>query len=215
MTLGKGNDVIAITGGQINGAIVTGTGNNQLTMSGGAVTGDVNLGNGSNVVTLMGGQINGSIALGVGNDTVTLFTGSTITGSIDGGGGTNAFVLDGTGSGLFAGAIGNFQTLTKQNTGTWELTNSISGATAVAVTGGTLILSGDSTYTGGTTIAAGTLQLGNGGTSGSITGDVVNKQWYIRDQPFGHLHLRRRHFRQRLLRADRLRDYRAYCQQQL
>jgi fibronectin-binding autotransporter adhesin len=39
---------------------------------------------------------------------------------------------------------------------------------------GTLILSGDNTYTGGTTITAGTLQLGNGGASGSILGDVVN-----------------------------------------
>ena len=39
---------------------------------------------------------------------------------------------------------------------------------------GTLILNGDNTYTGGTTISAGTLQLGNGGTSGSILGDVVD-----------------------------------------
>ena len=39
---------------------------------------------------------------------------------------------------------------------------------------GTQILSGDNTYTGGTTISTGTLQLGNGGTSGSIVGDVVN-----------------------------------------
>jgi fibronectin-binding autotransporter adhesin len=35
-------------------------------------------------------------------------------------------------------------------------------------------LSGANTYSGGTTISAGTLQLGNGGTSGSIVGDVVN-----------------------------------------
>jgi autotransporter-associated beta strand protein len=39
---------------------------------------------------------------------------------------------------------------------------------------GTLILSGDNTYSGGTTIGAGTLQLGNGGTSGSIVGNVVD-----------------------------------------
>lgn len=36
------------------------------------------------------------------------------------------------------------------------------------------MLTGNSTYTGGTTIAAGTLQIGNGGTSGSITNDVSN-----------------------------------------
>ena len=39
---------------------------------------------------------------------------------------------------------------------------------------GTLILSGANTYTGGTTISGGTLQLGNGGTTGSILGDVVD-----------------------------------------
>jgi len=39
---------------------------------------------------------------------------------------------------------------------------------------GTTILTGANSYTGGTTISAGTLQLGNGGTTGSITGNVVD-----------------------------------------
>ncbi|QEL26192.1 autotransporter outer membrane beta-barrel domain-containing protein [Bosea sp. F3-2] len=39
---------------------------------------------------------------------------------------------------------------------------------------GTLVLSADNSYTGGTVISGGTLQLGNGGMSGSILGDVVN-----------------------------------------
>ena len=39
---------------------------------------------------------------------------------------------------------------------------------------GTTILTGANTYTGGTTISAGTLQLGNGGTMGSITGNVLD-----------------------------------------
>ena len=39
---------------------------------------------------------------------------------------------------------------------------------------GTLTLTGSNTYTGGTTLAGGTLQIGDGGTSGSIVGNVVN-----------------------------------------
>ncbi|HYC94227.1 MAG TPA: autotransporter outer membrane beta-barrel domain-containing protein, partial [Sphingomicrobium sp.] len=39
---------------------------------------------------------------------------------------------------------------------------------------GTLILTGTNRYTGGTTVAEGTLQIGNGGTSGSIVGNVTN-----------------------------------------
>ncbi len=48
------------------------------------------------------------------------------------------------------------------------------GGSVVKVGTGTLILTGDNAYTGGTTIAAGTLQLGNGGTTGSVVGDVLN-----------------------------------------
>ena len=39
---------------------------------------------------------------------------------------------------------------------------------------GTTILTANNTYTAGTTINAGTLQLGNGGTTGSILGNVLN-----------------------------------------
>src|SRR5207249_2294163 len=39
---------------------------------------------------------------------------------------------------------------------------------------GTLTLSGDNTYTGLTTVSAGTLQVDSGGTTGSIVGNVVN-----------------------------------------
>jgi outer membrane autotransporter protein len=39
---------------------------------------------------------------------------------------------------------------------------------------GTLTLTGENTFSGGTTIDAGILQIGNGGTQGSIVGDVVD-----------------------------------------
>jgi autotransporter-associated beta strand protein len=54
----------------------------------------------------------------------------------------------------------------------------ISGTGALIQAGeGTLILAGNNTYTGGTTITDGTLQVGNGGTSGWIAGNIVNNQY--------------------------------------
>jgi outer membrane autotransporter protein len=51
----------------------------------------------------------------------------------------------------------------------------VTGSGAVRQDGsGTTILTGDSSYTGGTTITQGTLVLGNGGTTGSIQGNVLN-----------------------------------------
>ena len=51
----------------------------------------------------------------------------------------------------------------------------ISGTGSVSQIGtGTTILTSDNIYTGGTTISAGTLQLGNGGASGSILGNVTD-----------------------------------------
>ncbi len=56
-----------------------------------------------------------------------------------------------------------------------EVSGKIDGAGVLEKVGtGVLILSGENTYRGETTITAGTLQIGNGGASGSILGDVTN-----------------------------------------
>jgi autotransporter-associated beta strand protein len=91
--------------------------------------------------------------------------------------GINA-TLGGIGDNPNTGKAGNLNlgstTLTLgQNGGSAEYSGVISGSGGLAkVGGGTQTLTANNTYTGSTTIAQGTLQLGNGGTGGGILGDV-------------------------------------------
>ena len=78
-------------------------------------------------------------------------------------------------SGSIAGDVLNNGTLAFNRSDTVTFAGAITGSGAVNQIGtGTTILTGDNSYGGGTTISAGTLQLGNDGASGSITGNVVN-----------------------------------------
>ncbi len=55
------------------------------------------------------------------------------------------------------------------------ISGQISGSGALVKTGtGSLTLAGANTYTGSTTISGGMLQLGNGGTTGSVLGNIAN-----------------------------------------
>lgn len=54
---------------------------------------------------------------------------------------------------------------------------------------GTLTLAGDNAYSGTTTISAGTLQLGNGGSTGSIAGNIVNHGALVLDRSDAALNL--------------------------
>ncbi|HEY9131885.1 MAG TPA: autotransporter outer membrane beta-barrel domain-containing protein [Dyella sp.] len=110
------------------------------------------------------------------------------TGSVIKGGGTTAVLnLDG---GILranrdeANFLNGFQTLTVGSEGAWFDTNGHDIGIATAFSGsstfnklglGTLALTGDSSgFTGPTTISAGTLQLGDGGTTGMIGSDVTD-----------------------------------------
>jgi outer membrane autotransporter protein len=145
--------------------------------AGGAIQGAldalVTIGNASVDFTNKGAVV-GDLVFGAGNAALHFYTGSSLTGNLTAGTGMNTISLNGSGNDTFSSPITNFQTITKENDGTWTLSGVVSGPTFLNVTQGTLILSAADTYTGGTTISSGTLQLGDGGASGGIVGDVID-----------------------------------------
>lgn len=91
---------------------------------------------------------------------------------------------NGGGTGSVTGDIIDSGTLVFDHSNTVAYAGVISGGGALKQIGsGTLILTGDNTYTGLTTIALGAaLQLGDGGTTGSIAGDIVDHGTLIIDR---------------------------------
>lgn len=79
---------------------------------------------------------------------------------------TNNLILAGTTPTITVNALGTGKTAT--------ISAVIQGTAGLTKSGtGTLILTEANTYTGGTTISAGTLQLGNGGSTGSIANTAI------------------------------------------
>ncbi|MFT4268858.1 MAG: autotransporter outer membrane beta-barrel domain-containing protein [Xenophilus sp.] len=148
--------------GTINGSIV-------ITSASGTTAGD-------NTITNTG-TINGSITTGSGNDTINLYTGSVITGSIDGGDGINTLNLLGDGAATtLSSAVSNFSSLVKSGSGTWVVSSVLAdgaysgnGALTVTVEGGTLVLTGANTYTGGTVLESGEIEVGSSSALGTGT----------------------------------------------
>ncbi len=78
-------------------------------------------------------------------------------------------------SGSIAGNVTDNGALSFDRSNSYSFAGTITGSGVVDQIGsGVVILTANDTYTGGTTIGAGTLQLGNGGTTGSITGNVTD-----------------------------------------
>ena len=82
-----------------------------------------------------------------------------------------------SGSGTVKNGDGNALLTVGNNGGSGTFSGSLSDGASYALSvakngSGTQILTGNNTHSGGTTIAAGTLQIGDGGVSGSLSGDI-------------------------------------------
>ena len=158
-------DVSAVPGSSITFASLSGSGTVNL----GAHT--INL---TTATGLFSGAITGSGGLTLGSGTEVLAGTNTYTGGTVISAGTLQIGNRGTG-GSIVGDVFDAGTLAFSRTDTSVFSGTISGPGAVARIGfGTTILTANNSYSGGTTITAGTLQIGNGGTAGSISGDVTD-----------------------------------------
>ena len=82
---------------------------------------------------------------------------------------------NGATAGSIAGNVVNNAALTFDRSDNITFGGTISGTGVLTQAGsGILTLTGNNTYTGGTTISSGTLQIGAGGSAGSIAGNVAD-----------------------------------------
>jgi autotransporter-associated beta strand protein len=129
---------------------------------------------GNNSYTLTGGAVTGTTLTKTGGGKLTLANDNTFTQTTV----SNGILQIGKGgkTGSIQGDIVNNAELIFNRSNAIYYEDVISGSGSLEKTGaGTLILSNNHSYTDLTTITAGTLQIGDGGTTGSIQGDIVNK----------------------------------------
>ena len=119
---------------------------------------------------------------GTGPGTVNFLSGKTIvsgnntyTGATNVSAGATAQFGNGGANGLITGNVTNNGAVAVNLSSSATYAGVISGGGTFEKLGSnTLSLSGTNTYSGGTTISAGTLNIGAAGTTGSITGNIVN-----------------------------------------
>ncbi|WP_329740498.1 autotransporter-associated beta strand repeat-containing protein [Dyella sp. A6] len=123
-----------------------------------------------------GGAVSGTGALLLPLGGTLILTGTnTYSGITSISGGSLLQIGNGGTSGSITGNVDNFGTLVFDRSNAVNFAGSIArNGTLIQQGTGTLVLSGTNSYAGGTTISAGTLQIGNGGSTGSIVGSVTN-----------------------------------------
>jgi fibronectin-binding autotransporter adhesin len=159
-------DISAVTGGGVGFASLSGTGTvdlgaNTLTLS--------------NAADTFSGVIAGSGGLVIAGGNEVLSGANTYTGGTLVDPGATLQIGDNSIGGSVQGAIADNGTLIFDRSDIDVVANVISGTGGLVSGGvGTTVLTAADTYTGGTTITVATLQIGNGGTTGSIVGNVTD-----------------------------------------
>jgi outer membrane autotransporter protein len=135
--------------------------------------------------TIIGGVVQISNDAGLGNANGTLTFGGADPNTGLPGSGTLAVTAttSATRNVVLNNIVGFANTIDVSGANDYTIGGVISGQGALTKTdGGALTLTGNDTYTGGTTIGAGTVQLGKGGTSGSIVGNVTDNGTLVFDR---------------------------------
>jgi fibronectin-binding autotransporter adhesin len=119
-----------------------------------------------------------------GNIALDVSKGAVVTGSLqatDAAGGTTVAsgtslqIGNGGATGTITGNVIDNGALAFNRSDAVDFAGNIGGTGTLTQAGpGTLTLTGDATHTGGTTVSAGALQIGNGDKSGSIAGNITN-----------------------------------------
>ncbi|SHO67720.1 autotransporter-associated beta strand repeat-containing protein, partial [Pseudoxanthobacter soli DSM 19599] len=164
LTLGEGNGTGSFSGTIAGTGGLTKVGSLNIVLSGtNTFTGPLQISEGK--VFLQGGAaLADSVAVTAASGAELVLQASETIGSL-------------AGAGNVVGAGGAWILTTGGNNADTTFSGTLFGAggsIGLVKTGtGTLTLTGDNTYTGGTTVSGGTLQIGAGGTTGSITGNVA------------------------------------------
>jgi autotransporter-associated beta strand protein len=176
LTLTGANTYSGTTSIAAGGTLQVGAGGATGALGTGATTNDGSLVVNRTGALTVASAIGGSGTLThTGSGTTSLTGANTYSGTTTISAGTLQVGSGGTTGSLGSGAVTNNAALAFSRSDAVTVANAISGTGTLTKLGtNTVILTADSTYTGGTTISSGTLQIGNGGTTGSIAGNVVN-----------------------------------------
>ena len=87
------DNVFDMSGGTIDGNLVTGFGNDTILLSDGYIGGNISVSGGNDIVTVTGGTVRGEVRISAGNDAFTWDGGGVIYGEIDLGEGTDTATL--------------------------------------------------------------------------------------------------------------------------